>query len=57
MDPKVLLAYAVWAVYGVYLWTRVSAKWPPVRTAYVLLIGFALCILLYIVPTAAHLFK
>ena len=33
MDPKVLLAYAVWAVYGVYLWTRVSAKWPPVRSA------------------------
>lgn len=56
MDAKVLLAYAVWAVYGVYLWGRVGAKWPPVRTAYVLLVGFVLCILLYIVPTAAHLF-
>ena len=57
MDPKILLAYAVWAVYGVYLWGRVGAQWPPVRTAYVLLVGFALCILLYIVPTAAHLFE
>lgn len=57
MDPKILLAYAVWAVYGVYLWGRVGAKWPPVRTAYVLLVGFVLCILLYMVPTAAHLFE
>ncbi|MBC8103576.1 MAG: cytochrome c biogenesis protein CcsA [Cytophagales bacterium] len=57
MDPKILLAYAVWGVYGVYLWGRMGAKWPPVRTAYVLLVGFVLCILLYIVPTAAHLFK
>jgi ABC-type uncharacterized transport system permease subunit len=57
LDPKILLAYAVWAVYGVYLWGRVIAKWPSVRSAYVLLVGFALCILLLIVPTVAHLFE
>jgi ABC-type uncharacterized transport system permease subunit len=55
-DPKTLLAYVVWAVYGVYLWARLLANWPPTRTAYVLLIGLALSLLLFVVPTAAHRF-
>jgi ABC-type transport system involved in cytochrome c biogenesis permease subunit len=55
-DSKVLLAYAVWAVYAVYLWARVSAGWPGLRTTYVLLLGLALCILLFLVPSAGHWF-
>lgn len=55
-DPKALLAYAVWFVYGVYLVARVALDWPPVRTAYVLLFGLALCLLLFFVPSAAHRF-
>jgi ABC-type uncharacterized transport system permease subunit len=55
-DPKSLLAYAVWLVYGVYLWARLGANWPPTRTAYVLLIGLILCLLLFFVPSAAHRF-
>jgi len=55
-DPKALLAYAVWAVYGAYLVARLALNWPPVRTSYVLLVGLALCLLLFLVPSAAHRF-
>lgn len=55
-DPKALLAYIVWGVYGSYLLARMEANWPPVRTAYVLLVGLALCLLLLFVPSAAHRF-
>lgn len=55
-DPKALLAYVVWGVYGSYLLARLGASWPPVRTAYVLLVGLALCLLLLFVPSAAHRF-
>jgi len=56
LDPKTLLAYAVWGVYGAYLWGRLGAKWPPLRTAYILLVGLPLCMLLLLVPSAAHRF-
>lgn len=56
LDPKIVLSCAVWAVYGLYLFGRMGAKWPPVRTSYVLLIGLALCVLLFLVPSAAHWF-
>lgn len=55
-DPKALLAYAVWGVYGLYLMARLGANWPPVRTATILLVGLALCLLLIFVPSAAHRF-
>lgn len=55
-DPKTLLAYLVWAVYGVYLWARLAARWPATRTACVLLIGLALALLLFVIPTATHRF-
>lgn len=55
-DPKSLLAYGVWLVYGAYLFVRVGASWTPVRTSYVLLVGLALCLLLFVIPTAAHRF-
>jgi ABC-type transport system involved in cytochrome c biogenesis permease subunit len=55
-DPKALLAYAVWAVYGAYLVARLVLNWPPVRTSYVLLVGLVLCLLLFLVPSAAHRF-
>ena len=55
-DPHSLLAFAVWAVYGIYLLARLAANWPPVRTAYILLIGLALCLLLFFVPAATHRF-
>ncbi len=55
-DPKALLAYAVWAVYGAYLAARIGANWPPARTAYILLIGLALCLLLFFIPSATHRF-
>lgn len=56
-DPKTLLAYAVWIVYGVYLTGRLALNWPPVRTSGVLLIGLFLCLLLFLVPTATHRFS
>lgn len=55
LDTKTLLAVAVWGIYGLYLLARLRA-WPPVRTAYVLLVGLALCLLLFFVPSAAHRF-
>lgn len=55
-DPKTLLAWSVWAVYGVYLFVRMGARWTPVRTAYVLLIGLPLCLLLFVIPSASHRF-
>lgn len=55
-DTHSLLAFTVWGVYGLYLVARLAANWPPVRTAYVLLVGLALCLLLFFVPSAAHQF-
>lgn len=55
-DTHLLLAAGVWAVYGLYLIARLAANWPPVRTAYVLLVGLALCLLLFFVPSATHRF-
>lgn len=55
-DPKALLAYAVWVVYGVYLTGRLALNWPPVRTSGVLLVGLFLCLLLFLVPSASHQF-
>jgi ABC-type uncharacterized transport system permease subunit len=56
-DGKTLLAYAVWAVYGAYLAARLRADWPPVRTAGILLAGLPLCLLLFLIPSAAHRFR
>ena len=55
-DPKTLLAYLVWGVYAIYLFARMGANWPPVRTAYILLIGLGLSLLLFVVPSGAHRF-
>lgn len=55
-DPKTLLAYGVWAIYGVYLAARLLLRWSPVSTAYVLLLGLALCLLLFFIPSASHQF-
>jgi ABC-type uncharacterized transport system permease subunit len=55
-DPHSLTAFGVWAVYGAYLIARLRADWPPVRTAYVLLVGLALCLMLFFVPAATHRF-
>lgn len=55
-DPKTLLAYGVWAVYGLYLLGRLVAGWAPARTSVVLLLGLALCLLAFLAPTAAHRF-
>ena len=55
-DGKTILAYAVWAVYGAFLYARLGANWPPVRTAYILIVGLALSLLLLLVPSAAHRF-
>ena len=56
-DTKTLLAYAVWLVYAAYLWARLRAGWTPARTAYILLVGLALSLLLFLVPSAAHRFS
>jgi ABC-type uncharacterized transport system permease subunit len=55
-DPKSLLAYAVWLIYGAYLVARLGLNWPATRTSGVLLVGLALCLLLFLVPSAAHRF-
>lgn len=55
-DPKTLLAFAVWGVYGLYLLARLVAGWAANRSAWVLLAGLALCLLALVVPTAAHRF-
>lgn len=55
-DPKALLSYAVWGVYGAYLLARLGFNWPPVRTSYVLLAGLVLCLLLLAVPSTSHRF-
>jgi ABC-type uncharacterized transport system permease subunit len=55
-DPKTLMAYLVWGVYGVYLIARLLLRWSPVRTAYILLVGLVLCLILLAIPSAAHQF-
>jgi ABC-type uncharacterized transport system permease subunit len=55
-DPKTLLAYAVWVTYAIYLWARLGAGWPATRTSWVLLVGLALSLLLFFIPTATHQF-
>jgi ABC-type uncharacterized transport system permease subunit len=55
-DVHSLLAFLVWAVYALYLTARLAANWPPVCTSYVLLVGLALCLLLFLVPSATHRF-
>ncbi|GAB4454966.1 MAG: c-type cytochrome biogenesis protein CcsB [Armatimonadaceae bacterium] len=55
-DPKTLLAYVVWIVYGIYLVARLRLKWSGVHTANILLVGLGLCLLLLGVPSAAHRF-
>ena len=56
IDPKALLSYVVWCIYGAYLLARLVLNWPPVRTAYVLLAGLCVSLLLFLIPTAAHRF-
>ena len=55
-DSKTLLAFAVWLIYGLYLLARLALNWTPVRTAGILLAGLPLCLLLFLVPSAAHRF-
>jgi ABC-type uncharacterized transport system, permease component len=55
-DGKTLLAFVVWGVYAAYLVARLGLNWPPVRTAYILIAGLALSLLLFLVPSAAHQF-
>jgi ABC-type uncharacterized transport system permease subunit len=56
-DPKTLLAYAVWLVYGAYLLARQTLNWTSVRTSCILLVGFLLSLLLFLIPSAAHRFE
>jgi ABC-type transport system involved in cytochrome c biogenesis permease subunit len=55
-DPKTLLAFMVWLIYGVYLIARLVLNWTPVRTAGILLAGLPLCLLLFLIPSNAHRF-
>jgi ABC-type transport system involved in cytochrome c biogenesis permease subunit len=55
-DPKLLLAYVVWGVYGGYLLVRLRASWPPARAAIALLVGLLLSLLVFVIPTASHRF-
>ncbi|MGC4042702.1 MAG: cytochrome c biogenesis protein CcsA [Armatimonas sp.] len=55
-DPKLLLAYAAWGVYGVYLLVRLLASWSPSRAAIALLVGLLLSLLVFVAPTASHHF-
>jgi ABC-type uncharacterized transport system permease subunit len=55
-DPKAILSYVVWAVYGAYLLTRLTLNWPPLRTSYILIAGLFLSVLLFLAPTSVHRF-
>lgn len=55
-DPKLLLAYAAWGVYGVYLLVRLLASWSPSKASIALLVGLLLSLLVFVVPTASHHF-
>ena len=55
-DPKILLAFLVWIVYAAYLYARLRAGWTPARTAYILLAGLLLSLLLFLMPTNYHRF-
>lgn len=55
-DPKTLLAYVVWAVYGAYLLARLAGGWPAARASWILLLGLAMSLLAFLVPSAAHRF-
>lgn len=56
-DPRIVMTYAVWIVYALYLNIRLRPENSPARSAQVLLIGLPLCLLAFLVPTAAHRFS
>ena len=56
-DPKILLAFLVWLVYAAYLYARLRAGWAPTRTAYILITGLFLSLLLFLIPTSYHRFR
>jgi cytochrome c-type biogenesis protein CcsB len=46
-DPKETAALVTWLIYGIYLHMRGLRKWAGMRSAYVLLIGFAAVLFTY----------
>ena len=57
LDPKTIMSYMAWLVYGTYLVTRLAAGWRGTRPNYLLIAGLAVTIALYFVPSATHRFS
>ena len=57
LDPHTLTSFATWGLYAFYLAARLGFGWRGVRLQYVLLAGFALALLVYVLPTSTHRFQ
>jgi ABC-type transport system involved in cytochrome c biogenesis permease subunit len=56
LDPHTLMSFAAWLVYSVYLGARLLAGWRGTRLNYLLIVGLAVTLAIYFVPTTTHRF-
>lgn len=55
-DPHTLMSFAAWLLYVFYLAARLIFCWRGVRLQYILIVGLAVVLSLYIMPTSQHHF-
>lgn len=56
-DPKTIMSFVAWMVYGAYLTARTLCGWRGTRLNYLLIAGLAVTLALYFVPSATHRFS
>lgn len=56
-DVYTIMSFVAWAVYGLYLVTRLAAGWRGTRLNYLLIAGFVLTLALYFLPSTTHRFS
>jgi ABC-type uncharacterized transport system permease subunit len=56
-DPKTIMSFVAWVVYGGYLTARTLGGWRGTRLNYLLIAGLAVTLALYFVPSATHRFS
>jgi ABC-type uncharacterized transport system permease subunit len=55
-DPHTLMSFAAWLVYSGYLAARLAAGWRGTRLNYLLIVGLAVTLAIYFVPSTTHTF-
>ena len=57
LDPHTLMSFAAWGVYSAYLAARLIAGWRGTRLNYLLIVGLAVTLAIYFVPSTTHTFS